>query len=110
MSKTVLSTLIAAAIAATSLATLTDASQSKAAAAATMSCSIPNQVVCTVTSAKGLRSVLIKAQTPQGTVALVDKSYRSCPKSAKVSWDSAYHSSSTKFVECAPAKLKLKMN
>lgn len=110
MSRSLLAGLVAAAIATTAAATLTDASRSKASASTAMSCTIPNAVSCTITGTKGLRSVLIKANTPQGVVNLVDKSYRGCPKSVKVSWDSAYHSSSTKFVECSSAKLKLKSN
>ncbi|WP_245396445.1 hypothetical protein [Jiella sonneratiae] len=110
MSKSLVSALVAAAVALTAAATLTDASRSQASAATSMSCTIPNSVSCTITSTKGLRSVLIKANTPLGVIDLVNKTYRGCPKSVKVSWDSAYHSSSTKFVECASAKLKLNSN
>jgi hypothetical protein len=74
---------------------------------ASISCSIPNNVVCTITSQKGLKKVVIKSNTPQGTVNLVNKTYYSCPKSVTVSWDSAYHSSSNQFTECSGAKLKL---
>jgi hypothetical protein len=77
-----------------------------AASGAQISCSIPNNVVCTISSAKGLKSVKILSTTPQGTVAVVDKTYRSCPKQVKVSWDSAYQSSGNQIVECSPMGFK----
>lgn len=69
--------------------------------AATMNCSVPNNVVCTVTSATGVRSIKVFSNAGFGTVAVVDKSYRNCPRSVKVSWDSAYQSSGTQIVECS---------
>ncbi|MFN3549095.1 MAG: hypothetical protein ACK4U0_16540 [Mesorhizobium sp.] len=76
---------------------------------AAINCSIPNNVVCTITSAKGLKSVRINSNTPQGTIAVVNKNYRNCPKSVQVSWDSAYQASSTQIVECSGA-MGLKSN
>ncbi|EKF19238.1 hypothetical protein [Nitratireductor pacificus] len=76
------------------------------AAGATMNCSIPNAVVCTISSTKGLKLVKITANTPQGSVNLVNKSYNGCPKQVKVSWDSAYHMSGKQIVECGGFKLK----
>lgn len=76
------------------------------AAGATMNCSIPNNVVCTINSTKGLKLVKITANTPQGTVNIVDKSYNGCPKQVKVSWDSAYSMSGKQIVECGGFKLK----
>ena len=76
---------------------------------AAINCSVPNNVVCTITSNKGLKSVKINSNTPQGTVAVVNKSYRSCPKQVQVSWDSAYQASSTQIVECS-ASMGFKAN
>ena len=73
---------------------------------AQISCSVPNNVVCTITSAKGLKSVKILSNTPQGTIAVVDKTYRSCPKQVQVSWDSAYQSSGNQIVECSSMGFK----
>ncbi len=76
-----------------------------------MSCSVPNSVVCTVTSFKGLKEVEVFSNTPQGVIKVVDKSYRNCPTSVKVGWDSAYQMSSKKIVECGGInKLQLKKN
>jgi hypothetical protein len=68
---------------------------------ASINCSIPNNVVCTISSAKGVKSVKISASGPNGAFDLVNKSYRSCPKQVKVSWDSAYQGNSTQIVECS---------
>jgi hypothetical protein len=73
---------------------------------AQISCTVPNHVVCTVTSNKGLKSVKISANTPQGTIAVVDKTYRACPKQVQVAWDSAYQASNTQLVECASMGFK----
>ena len=78
------------------------------AAGASMNCSIPNNVVCTISSAKGLKSVKITANTPQGTINLVNKSYHSCPKQVTVSWDSAFQNPRNQIVECATGKLLLR--
>lgn len=78
------------------------------AAGAAMNCSVPNNVVCTISSNKGIRSVRITANTPIGTVNLVNKTYHSCPKQVKVSWDSAYQNSGNYIVECSTGKLLLK--
>ncbi|WP_295813072.1 hypothetical protein [uncultured Nitratireductor sp.] len=74
----------------------------------TMNCSIPNHVVCTINSAKGLKLVKITANTPQGSVNLVDKSYNGCPKQVKVAWDSAYQMAGKQIVECSGGGFKLK--
>ena len=50
----------------------------------------------------------ITANTPQGSVNLVNKTYRSCPKSVKVSWDSAYQMAGKQIVECSGGGFKLK--
>ena len=110
MSKNLVAALVATAIALTGVAQLADASRSKAAAATSMSCTVPNHVACTITSTKGLQSVLIKSKPAPNVFDLVNKTYRGCPKSVKVAWDSAYQYSSTKFVECKSANLKLKTN
>lgn len=73
-----------------------------------MNCSVPNHVVCTISSTKGLKLVKITANTPQGSVNLVNKTYRSCPKSVKVSWDSAYQMAGKQIVECSGGGFKLK--
>lgn len=73
---------------------------------AAIDCSVPNNVVCTITSNKGLKSVKISSNTPQGTIAVVDKNYRGCPKSVQVSWDSAYQAGSTQIVECGSMGFK----
>lgn len=74
--------------------------------AATMSCTVPNNVSCKITSAKGVKSVLIKAGASQDNVALVDKSYNGCPKQVTVTWDSAFQMGSKKIVECASMAIK----
>ncbi len=71
-----------------------------------INCSVPNHVVCTITSNKGVKSVKILSNTPQGAVAVVDKSYRGCPKQVKVAWDSAYQASNTQIVECGSMGFK----
>ncbi|MFC5587169.1 hypothetical protein ACFPOD_18790 [Nitratireductor kimnyeongensis] len=76
-------------------------------ASPSMNCSVPNHVVCNISSTKGLKLVKITANTPQGSVNLVNKTYRSCPKSVKVSWDSAYQMAGKQIVECS-GDLKLK--
>jgi len=73
---------------------------------ASINCSVPNNVVCTISSAKGVKSVKISASGPNGAFDLVNKNYRSCPKQVKVSWDSAYQENSTKIVECSPGAFK----
>jgi hypothetical protein len=93
-----------------SVAGIAGAAQIKAAAptarAATMSCTVPNNVSCKITSAKGLKSVLIKAGAAQDNVALVDKSYNGCPKQVTVTWDSAFQMGSKKIVECTSMGIK----
>ncbi|MBN7778514.1 hypothetical protein JYP49_19770 [Nitratireductor aquimarinus] len=73
-----------------------------------MNCSIPNHVVCTISSAKGLKLVKITANTPQGSVNLVNKSYNGCPKQVQVSWDSAYQMAGKQIVECNGGGFRLK--
>ncbi|MCQ0990245.1 hypothetical protein [Jiella marina] len=111
MSNSLAPRLLAALVALGALGSVADAGQFKAAkiqsAGASISCSIPNAVVCSISSNKGIRSVKIRANGPNGPFNLVNKSYPGCPKSVKVSWDSAYHSSSKQVVECRSAKLKL---
>jgi hypothetical protein len=81
----------------------------------TVNCAIPNNVVCDISSNKGIRSVKIQANTPLGTVDLVNKSYASCPASVTVHWDSAYYALDPQIAECSgvsgggsgnPGKLK----
>ena len=101
---------IVAAIAVLSVAGIATAAQIKAVSpvsrAASMSCTIPNNVSCKITSAKGLKSVLIKAGAAQDHVALVDKSYNGCPKQVTVTWDSAFQMGSKQIVECASMGIK----
>lgn len=78
-----------------------------AASGAAINCTIPNHVECDISSRKGIKSVKITANTPQGTINLVNKTYPNCPKLVTVGWDSAYHSSGKQIVECTPMKLKL---
>jgi hypothetical protein len=79
-----------------------------AAGGANIQCSVPNNVKCTITSAKGVKSVRITSNTPFGNVDLVNTSYNACPKQVTVSWDSAYQAASTNIVECGTAKLLLR--
>jgi hypothetical protein len=72
---------------------------------ASLDCSIPNNVVCTVSSNKGVKSVRVTANGPYGAFNLVDKAYRACPKQVTISWDSAYHSTGHQIVECSSMKL-----
>ena len=75
-------------------------------AGATMTCSVPNNVVCTVSSAKGLKAVVVKANTGFGVVNIVDETYNACPKQVQIHWDSAYQMSGKQIVECGGLKLK----
>jgi len=74
----------------------------------TMNCTVPNHIKCTISSSKGIKRVKIQSNTGQGTINVVNKTYRSCPKSVSVSWDSAYPAHNKQIVECTSAKLKLK--
>jgi hypothetical protein len=67
---------------------------------ATVSCTVPNNVSCKISSIKGIKSVLIKAGAAQGAVELVDKTYNGCPTQVTVAWDSAYEMGSKTIVEC----------
>ncbi|BAY89924.1 MULTISPECIES: hypothetical protein [unclassified Tolypothrix] len=69
-------------------------------AAPTVNCSIPNNVQCTISSSKGIKSVKIQTQGPGGPVYIVNESYQNCPRSVNVHWDSAYQASNTDIVEC----------
>ena len=109
MSKT--RTYVAAAtLALLSVAGFAAAAQMKAATptarAASMTCTIPNNVSCKITSNKGVKSVLIKASAAQDNVALVNKSYNGCPKQVTVTWDSAFQMGSKKIVECTSMGFK----
>jgi hypothetical protein len=66
-----------------------------------LNCTVPNNVVCKISSNKGIRSVKVQANTPLGTVDLVNKSYVSCPALVEVSWDSAYNASEPQIAECS---------
>ncbi|XWN31422.1 MAG: hypothetical protein ROR55_28895 [Devosia sp.] len=77
--------------------------------AASMSCSVPNAVVCTITSRTGIKSVRVTGQTPFGVVNLVDRNYRGCPRRVKVSWDSAFSSKGRHIVECRRGGMGLKL-
>jgi hypothetical protein len=83
---------------ATLLGTLALGSIAKA--APTINCSIPNNVKCTISSSKGIKSVKIQTQGPSGPVYIVNESYQNCPRSVTVHWDSAYKASNTDIVEC----------
>ncbi len=69
-------------------------------------CTVPNNVSCKIDSTKGIKHVKIKANTPQGTINVVNKSYAGCPKHVTVGWDSAYQASSKQIVECTKAAFK----
>lgn len=77
-------------------------------AAANVNCSVPNHVVCTVTSNKGIASVKFFINHNGSQLPIVNKSYRSCPKSVQVSYDSAYHVANKQIVECQTGKLLFK--
>ena len=101
--------IMAASIAILSVAGIAGAAQMKAvssARAAGINCTIPNNVSCKITSAKGIKSVLIKAGAAQGNVVLVNKSYNACPKQVTVTWDSAFQMGSKSIGECSSMKLK----
>jgi hypothetical protein len=101
--------IMAASIAILSVAGLAGAAQMKAAnttRAAGINCTIPNNVSCQISSAKGIKSVLIKAGAAQGNVVLVNKSYNSCPKQVTVTWDSAFQMGSKSIAECSSMKIK----
>lgn len=101
---------IVTAIALLSVAGIATAAQFKAVStasrAASMTCTIPNNVSCKITSTKGVKSVLIKAGAAQNHVALVSKSYNGCPRQVTVTWDSAYQMGSKQIVECASMGIK----
>ena len=69
-------------------------------AAANVSCSVPNHVSCTVTSNRGLQRVRFMVDTPQGEMAIVDESYRNCPREVKVHYDSAFNVHDRDIREC----------
>jgi hypothetical protein len=110
--KTFSSTLIAVATAALLAAPTASAGNLKLgavkASGPTMNCSVPNQIKCTISSAKGIRLVRIQSNTGQGTINVVNKNYAGCPKSVSVAWDSAFPVHNKQIVECSPARLKLK--
>lgn len=111
--KMIATTVLAATAAVALLAPMSHAAKFKAVATtagATMNCTVPNSVKCTISSAKGIKFVKIQANTGQGPIYLVNKSYRSCPKNVTVSWDSAYNASNKQIGECSLGKLKLKTN
>lgn len=113
VSKTIATKILAATAAVALLAPVSHAAKFKAvskAAGAAMNCTVPNHVKCTISSSKGIKFVKIQANTGQGQIYLVNKSYRSCPKNVTVSWDSAYSASNKQIGECKSGKLKLKTN
>lgn len=113
ITKAVATTILAATAAVALLAPVSHAAKFKAvskAAGATMNCTVPNHVKCTISSSKGIKFIKIQANTGQGPVYLVNKSYRSCPKNVTVSWDSAYQASNKQIGECSLGKLKVKTN
>lgn len=113
VSKTIATTILAATAAVALMSQVTHAAKFKAvskSAGATMNCTVPNHVKCTISSSKGIKFVKIQANTGQGPIYLVNKSYRSCPKNVTVSWDSAYNASNQQIGECKSGKLKFKTN
>lgn len=79
----------------------------------TINCTVPNAVVCTISSPKGIKSVNFKGgPVGENPFNLVNKSYEGCPKEVKVSWDSAYQSpKALRFVtECSGVIGNLKAN
>lgn len=108
--KTVAASLFAAVAATSLMAPVANAAKFKAvgnAASATINCTVPNHVKCKIHSAKGIKSVKIQSNTGQGTIYVVNKTYRNCPKNVTVTWDSAYPSSNKQIAECSSG-LKLK--
>lgn len=110
MSKMSLTTVLAATLGVLAVAGFATAAQMKAATPTTRSaginCTIPNNVSCKITSAKGLKAVLIKAGAAQDYVALVNKTYNGCPKQVTVTWDSAFQMGSKLITECTSMGLK----
>ena len=70
-----------------------------AAGNATTSCSIPNNVVCTVSSPFGVKHVTVTLHTSRGDAKVVDESFR-CESPVQVSWDPIVPSSSMKVDTC----------
>jgi hypothetical protein len=68
----------------------------------TISCEIPNSVVCEVSDPDGVRRVVVKTNG----LTLVDKTFR-CETRVTVSWDSAYHSDEFKVYDCSSPWLRL---
>jgi hypothetical protein len=68
----------------------------------TVNCTIPNNVVCNISSTKGIASVRYQMNNPfgPGLLDLVNETYSNCPKNVSVHWDSAYHSVSSTIREC----------
>ena len=69
-------------------------------AAANVSCAVPNNVTCTASSSRGIRSVTVTVAGPTGPVNVVDKSYSNCPAQVQYSFDSAYQVQGTSVREC----------
>ncbi len=71
------------------------------ASAASVSCSIPNAVSCTVTSSKGLQRVW--AVSTSGYGVITSKTFHNCPKSVTIGWDSNYQAN-VQYRECSVAR------
>ena len=117
MTTTTITNRLATALAAAGLLAVAGVGASQAAggfaigggqAAANVNCSVPNHVVCTVSSNKGIASVKFFINHNGQQLAVVNKSYRSCPKSVQVSYDSAYNVQNQQVVECQTGKLLLR--
>jgi hypothetical protein len=58
-------------------------------------CTIPNNVVCQVSQANGVRRVVVK----QGSLVLADKTFN-CETPVTVSWDSAFRADAIDIEDC----------
>lgn len=59
------------------------------AAGTSIDCSIPLNIVCTVSNPAGIKSVKVNVDFGGeiGTIAVVNKTYPNCPKTVDVHWD-----------------------
>lgn len=75
---------------------------SVAQAVPTVNCTIPNHVVCNISSPKGIKSVRYQMNNPfgPGLLDLVNETYSNCPRSVTVHWDSAYQPVASTITEC----------
>ena len=77
------------------------------AAGTTVSCAIPNNVVCKVSNPAGIKSVKVMVNFGGGigTVAVVNEAYPSCPKTVDVHWDPIVPNYAFAVEECSGLKV-----